>query len=318
MKLKTYVAQYIHKYGNGWAIINATAPGQVESILKTQGRFPEVKLVSFKEVGYFGNTMSIVYEGSITTLGQTPYDLAVKNGFKGTLEEWLESLKGPKGDPGDAGPQGPQGPQGESAYQVALDNGFIGTEEEWLQSLKGDKGDRGPQGEQGPIGPVGPAGTTDYNELSNKPDLSVYQLKETGKGLSTNDFNDSYKDKLDNLVSTIENYPSTEFTITSNSYSSGDSLIINFDLYNIIYINLDFSYNIIFNPVEVLPPSSVLKNNNSVVRHVILNNIGTGEVDLTALTSEQSVLKPNEKMNANFLFAKSNNIINFDLSYIIK
>lgn len=120
MKLKTYVAQYIHKYGNGWAIINATDPSKVESILKTQGRFPEVKLVSFKEVCYFGNTMSIVYEGSITTLGQTPYDLAVENGFKGTLKEWLESLKGDKGDTGAVGPQGntgPQGPQGERGEQ---------------------------------------------------------------------------------------------------------------------------------------------------------------------------------------------------------
>lgn len=153
MKLKTYVAQYIHKYGNGWAIINATAPSQVESILKTQGRFPEVKLVSFKEVCYFGNTMSIVYEGSIATLGQTPYDLAVKNGFKGTLEEWLESLKGPKGEkgdngiPGEQGPIGPQGPKGEDGAPGA----------------KGDTGEKGDKGDKGDTG------TTDYNELINKP-----------------------------------------------------------------------------------------------------------------------------------------------------
>lgn len=29
------------------------------------------------------------------------YGVAVKNGFEGTVEEWLESLKGPKGDKGD-------------------------------------------------------------------------------------------------------------------------------------------------------------------------------------------------------------------------
>lgn len=28
------------------------------------------------------------------------YEIAVKNGFKGTEEEWLESLKGTKDDPG--------------------------------------------------------------------------------------------------------------------------------------------------------------------------------------------------------------------------
>ena len=47
------------------------------------------------------------------------YDVAVSNGFKGTEEEWLESLKG------------------KSAYEIAVLNGFEGTEEEWLESLKG-------------------------------------------------------------------------------------------------------------------------------------------------------------------------------------
>ncbi len=33
--------------------------------------------------------------------GKSAYDLAVENGYTGTLEEWLESLKGSKGDAGD-------------------------------------------------------------------------------------------------------------------------------------------------------------------------------------------------------------------------
>ncbi|GGB41734.1 hypothetical protein F3157_08115 [Virgibacillus dakarensis] len=38
--------------------------------------------------------------------GDSAYQVAVKNGFKGTEQEWLASLKGPKGDPGkDAEPQ---------------------------------------------------------------------------------------------------------------------------------------------------------------------------------------------------------------------
>lgn len=32
--------------------------------------------------------------------GYSAYDLAVKYGYKGTEEEWVQSLKGPKGDPG--------------------------------------------------------------------------------------------------------------------------------------------------------------------------------------------------------------------------
>lgn len=57
--------------------------------------------------------------------GLSAYEVAVANGFEGTEEEWLESLKGDKGDKGEQGEQGVQGIQGE----------------------KGDKGDKGEQGE---------------------------------------------------------------------------------------------------------------------------------------------------------------------------
>ena len=52
------------------------------------------------------------------------YEIAVRNGFEGTEEEWLASLKGEKGPKGDTGATGPRGPQGD----------------------KGDKGDRGEPG----------------------------------------------------------------------------------------------------------------------------------------------------------------------------
>lgn len=41
--------------------------------------------------------------------GKSAYDLAVENGFQGTMEEWIESLKGMQG------PQGPEGPPGPPA-----------------------------------------------------------------------------------------------------------------------------------------------------------------------------------------------------------
>lgn len=53
--------------------------------------------------------------------GDSAYQVAVKQGFAGTEEEWLKSLEG---DPGA------------SAYEVAVKEGFIGTKEEWLASLK--------------------------------------------------------------------------------------------------------------------------------------------------------------------------------------
>ena len=50
--------------------------------------------------------------------GDSAYEVAVENGFEGTEEEWLKSLCAP------------------SNYQIAIDNGFEGTEEEWLETLK--------------------------------------------------------------------------------------------------------------------------------------------------------------------------------------
>lgn len=45
--------------------------------------------------------------------GKSAYEIAVANGFIGTEEEWLASLKGEKGDKGDQGERGEQGVQGE-------------------------------------------------------------------------------------------------------------------------------------------------------------------------------------------------------------
>lgn len=92
--------------------------------------------------------------------GLSAYEIAKQEGFTGTVDEWLASLKGAKGDKGDTftlsdlspeelnsikGPRGetgytgPQGPQG-------------------IQGLKGDKGDIGPKGDIGLTGPKGEQG----------------------------------------------------------------------------------------------------------------------------------------------------------------
>ena len=66
--------------------------------------------------------------------GKTAYDLAVDKGYKGTLEEWLESLKGSDGQ---------NGSNGKSAYDLAVEKGYTGTLEEWLLSLNGTNGSNG-------------------------------------------------------------------------------------------------------------------------------------------------------------------------------
>ncbi len=49
----------------------------------------------------------------------TAYGIAVKHGFKGSEEEWLESL------------------EGKDAYETAKKHGFDGTYDEWVESLRG-------------------------------------------------------------------------------------------------------------------------------------------------------------------------------------
>lgn len=103
--------------------------------------------------------------------GKTAYDLAVEKGYKGTLEEWLESLKGSDGQNGSDGKSayelavekgytgtleewllslnGTNGSNGKSAYELAVEKGYEGTLDEWLESLKGSNGSDGQDGSNG-------------------------------------------------------------------------------------------------------------------------------------------------------------------------
>ena len=62
--------------------------------------------------------------------GQSAYQVALDNGFEGTEEQWLQSLRGPQGIKGDKGEQGIQGAQGKQGPQ-----GIAGKD--------GEKGDTG-------------------------------------------------------------------------------------------------------------------------------------------------------------------------------
>ena len=94
----------------------------------------------------------------IEGLGKSAYAIAVAHGFRGTEQEWLNSLQGVQGPQGEPGPKGdpfryedftaeqlealkgPKGEDGLSAFNIAQLNGFQGTYVEWLKSLKGKDG----------------------------------------------------------------------------------------------------------------------------------------------------------------------------------
>lgn len=66
----------------------------------------------------------------IEGLGKSAYAIAVAHGFRGTEQEWLDSLQGPQGDPGPKG----------DPFQ------YEDFTPEQLEALKGPKGDKGEDG----------------------------------------------------------------------------------------------------------------------------------------------------------------------------
>lgn len=125
-----------------------TTPEVVEEIIKESGVLAPVISVSKESDDVYILTIQTaedIFEtpnliGKQGTCGQSAYDLAVQDGFEGTEEEWLVSLKG---QTGEKGLKGEPGDRGQSAYDLAVQKGFAGTEEEWLATLKGKQGDQG-------------------------------------------------------------------------------------------------------------------------------------------------------------------------------
>ena len=72
----------------------------------------------------------------IEGLGKSAYAIAVAHGFRGTEQEWLDSLKGLQG------PQGEPGPKGDPFR-------YEDFTAEQLEALKGPKGDKGEDGRDG-------------------------------------------------------------------------------------------------------------------------------------------------------------------------
>lgn len=112
----------------------------------------------------------------VGTRGYSAYEVAVQNGFEGTVDEWLESLIG------ETGPEGPEGPQGETGpigHTPNIRVGSVTTGEAGTDVIitktgsldipifnftipKGDKGDQG---------------TTQYSDLNGKPTLNGVTLE---------------------------------------------------------------------------------------------------------------------------------------------
>ena len=105
--------------------------------------------------------------GKLDLLMVSAYGVAVKNGFQGTEEEWLESLKGEKGDKGEAGEQGPKGEKGDPGAK-----GDPG--EQGIQGEKGEKGDPGTAGKDGADGKDGINGKDGKDGYTPQKNIDYY------------------------------------------------------------------------------------------------------------------------------------------------
>ena len=84
----------------------------------------------------------------IEGLGKSAYAIAVAHGFRGTEQEWLDSLKGLQGPQGEPGPKG-------APFR------YEDFTPEQLEALKGPKGDKGDKGDKGEDGRDGASATVD-------------------------------------------------------------------------------------------------------------------------------------------------------------
>jgi len=128
----------------------------------------ELKIVNCTEDLDLGE---FIQEGAVT-LDAMPFFWA--KGEKG--DQGIQGVQGEKGERGEQGEQGVKGDTGNGISSVTLNANYTLTlnftdgTSYTTPSIRGEKGEKGNKGD---------AGTTDYNDLENKPDLSIYMQEVT-------------------------------------------------------------------------------------------------------------------------------------------
>ena len=97
-----------------------------------------------------------------------------KQGIQGERgEQGMQGVKGEKGDKGDTGNTGNGIASTVLNADYTLTITFTDGTSYTTPSIRGEKGNKGDKGDKGDTG------TTDYNDLENKPDLSIYMQEVT-------------------------------------------------------------------------------------------------------------------------------------------
>ena len=169
------------------------------------------------------DTLAALPEGSGTG-AQGPAGATGAQGEPGPAgPQGLQGEQGIQGETGATGAQGIQGPIGLTGPQgIQGETGLTGPQgPQGIQGPKGDTGDPGPagadstvpgpQGLKGDTGDTGAPGTTDYEQLDNLPDLSIYATQTYADNAATTA-----------VAAVIESAPSTLNTLNELAAAIND------------------------------------------------------------------------------------------------
>lgn len=135
---------------------------------------PKESIEAYKQANEWKNFTNI----TALNYGKSAYELAVENGYQGTEEEWLASLKGSAGDQGDDGVTPKLEVRDDGYWYISYDNGQTWNK---LGPATGDPGEDG---------------DSMFSDIDvSDPDYLVLTLAETGASIKL----PYYKDKFDLL-----------------------------------------------------------------------------------------------------------------------
>lgn len=290
-----------------------------------KSQFDNPSLISCNDIdGTFGGThLTINILGSlssnITNTAYNAYELAVQEGFVGTLTDWLNSLKGADGS------SGLDGTDGLSAYQVWLNLGNTGTEQDFINSLKGDTGATGADGTDGVGVPTGgTAGqilakvdNTDYNTQWIDPPTgggsAEYpdQTGNSGKFLGTDGTNVLWDDIPQPILNGLSELPAYQLdteVLTSERWTNGKPIykktidfgaLPNNTTKNVAhgvsdlefgFIDKDMSYSIVTATPTSWYPLDLSTNNTSANRYAYVSSSNVSIVTYTDRTSLSAII----------------------------
>lgn len=196
--------------------------------------------------------------------GKSAYDLAVQNGFVGTMEEWLESLKGGIGPPG---PDGPQGPPGKDADLTEVNQEIANIK----QTVTDNKTEVTEHLGQDVLSEDGAHGIRYFNgELSVKNDEDQWEVVETGGAEMYQNY--VMREEMSNALGSNTFSQSTTFASIVNSVDAANNKLT---LWNTEGISVSDAVKLKRNDSVILEDATVIAISGQVITISTLATLDT-------------------------------------------